>query len=431
MSKRVLMIAYHYPPCRGSSGLQRTLNFTRHLPSHGWDPLLLTVKPRAYPERSNDQLGDVPPEMPVKRAFALDSARDLSMKGRYVSWTALPDRWISWLGWGVPAGLHLIRKYKPQVIWSTYPIATALWIGYALHRLTGIPWVADVRDPLTEDDPRTGQRHPPDLKLWRARRIIEKKSMEESSRVVLVTPGARRIYAERYAAMSEKHWAVIPNGYAEETFAAVERDLVRAAPNGRPMHLLHSGVLYPTPDRDPGAFFEALGRLHGSGRISPAKLRVTLRASGFEDRYRAQIHDRGLDDIVKLAPPIPYKDALAEMLTADGLLVFQGYTSNPAVPAKLYEYLRAKRPIFALVDGEGDTAATLRAAGTGTLVSMESSEQIADGLTQFLSAVGRGVAPIANDDIVRSYARESRARDLAALLDEVALEHAVNLSGAS
>jgi glycosyltransferase involved in cell wall biosynthesis len=369
--------------------------------------------------------------MPIKRAFALDSARDLSLKGRYVSWTALPDRWISWFWWGVAAGLRLIREYKPQVIWSTYPIATALWIGFALHRLTGIPWVADVRDPLTEDDPRTGQRHPPDPKLWRARRMIEQAAMQKSSRVVLVTEGARRIYAKRYAAMPEKHWALIPNGYAEETFAAVERDLVRAAQNGRPLHLLHSGVLYPTPDRDPGAFFEALARLQSSGQISSSQVQVTLRASGFDDRYRALIHDRGLDDIVKLAPPIPYRDALAEMLTADGLLVFQGYTSNPAVPAKLYEYLRARRPIFALVDGEGDTAATLRSAGTGTLVSMESSEQIADGFTQFLSAVRQGVAPIAGDEIVRGYARESRAKDLASLLDEVALENEIEVSSTS
>lgn len=425
------MIAYHYPPCRGSSGLQRTLNFTRHLPDHGWDPLLLTVNPRAYPECTTDQLGDIPSGLPIERAFALDSAKHLALKGRYVSWTALPDRWISWFWSGVPAGLRMVRKYRPDVIWSTYPIATALWIGYALHRLTGIPWVTDVRDPLTEDDPRTGKRHPFEPKLWRARRAIEERAMLQSTRSVLVSPGSRAIYATRYPNMPENHWAVIPNGYAEESFTEVERTVTRPSPNGHPLHLLHSGLLYPTPDRDPSAFFAALSQLRANGQIAPGRVRVTLRASGFDEHYRAQIHRQGLEDLIQLAPPIPYREALAEMLTADGLLVFQGYTSNPAVPAKLYEYLRAQRPIFALADKDGDTAATLRSVGAGTIVPLDSSEQIAQGLTQFLDSIRQGTAPVANEQIVRSFARESRATELAALLDEVVREKEISAGGVS
>jgi hypothetical protein len=93
------------------------------------------------------------------------------------------------------------------------------------------------------------------------------------------------------------------------------------------------------------------------------------------------------------------------------------------VPAKLYEYLRAKRPIFALVDAEGDTAATLREAGTGTIVPLELSEKIADELISFLESVRAGTAPVASDPVVRKYARESRAVDLAKLLDTVVAEH--------
>jgi len=425
------MIAYHYPPCRGSSGLQRTLNFTRHLPEHGWDPLLLTANPRAYPETSTDQLADVPAKMPAKRAFALDSARHLALRGRYASWTALPDRWISWFCGALPVGLRMIREHKPQVIWSTYPITTALWIGYALHRLTGLPWIADVRDPLTEDNPRTGERHPANPRLWRARHAIEDRMVQAGARTVFVTPGARRIYADRYPAVPQNRWALIPNGFSEETFATVEAGIARPAPNGRPLHLLHSGVLYPTPDRDPTAFFVALAQLRASGQIAPNQIRVTLRASGYDGHYEAQIRSHSLQDFVQLAPAIPYREALAEMLTADGLLVFQGYTSNPAVPAKLYEYLRARRPIFAMVDPQGDTAATLRAADTGTLASLESSEKIAEELPRFLSAVRAGTAPVAEDRVVRSYARESRAADLGALLNEVRAEHVQKSGGAS
>jgi len=423
MTKRVLMIAYHYPPARGSSGSLRTLNFSRHLPKHNWNPIVLTVHPRAYPEVGEDLLKDIPAGIRVHRAFCLDANRHLSIKGRYLQWTALPDRWVSWILGGVPAGLRLIRKYKPQVIWSTYPIASALWIGYYLHRITRLPWVVDLRDPLTEVDPRTGEQHPPDKKLWWARRAIESRAALHSARTVLVTPGAKRIYAERYAEMPERHWAVIPNGYEEETFATVEKLVQPPQLNGRPIHLLHSGLLYPTPDRDPAAFLRALAQLRDAGRVSAQRLRVTLRATGFDDRYRGVIAQHKLEDMVQLAPAIPYREALKEMLCADGLLVFQGYTSNPAVPAKLYEYLRARRPILAMVDSEGDTAETLRSAGTGTLVPLDSSEQIAVGLTNFLEHVQRGTAKAGDEAVVRGFAREARAAELATLLDEVVAEH--------
>ena len=417
-----MMIAYHYPPSRGSSGSLRTLNFTRHLPLHGWNPVLLTVHPRAYPEVGSDQLQDIPAGMPLHRAFALDAARHLSVKGRYFSWSALPDRWVSWLAGAVPAGLRLIHKHKPQVIWSTYPVATALWIGYFLHRLTGLPWVADFRDPLTEEDPRTGQQYPENEKLREARRAIERRAVEHSARTVLVTPGAKRIYARRYSTLPESHWAIIPNGYEEEVFASVEKERKLPALNGRPIQLLHSGLLYPTPDRDPNAFFRALRQLRVAGQILPNQLNVVLRASGFDEHYRKLIREHGIDDMVRLEPAIPYREALKEMLSMDGLLVFQGYTSNPAVPAKLYEYLRAKRPIFAVVDAEGDTAATLRSAGVGTIVPFEDAQEIATGLNEFLGELRHGTARVAKEEVIRSFARESRAKELAALLDEVVQE---------
>src|SRR5262249_9172147 len=144
--KRILMIAYHYPPCRGSSGLQRTLGFTRYLPAHQWEPIVLTVRPMAYADVGHDQTEDVPATIAVRRTFALDTARHCGIGGRYLGWMALPDRWVSWVVSAVPAGLQLVRRYRPDVLWSTYPIATAHLIGLTLQRLTGIPWIADFRD---------------------------------------------------------------------------------------------------------------------------------------------------------------------------------------------------------------------------------------------------------------------------------------------
>jgi hypothetical protein len=128
------MVAFHFPPQRGSSGIQRTLKFTQHLPKLGWQPLVLSAHRRAYAASSDDQMGDIPGDLVVRRAFAFDSARHLAVRGRYLQASALPDRWISWLFGAVPAGLKLIRQYRPRVIWSTYPIPTAHLIAYCLQR---------------------------------------------------------------------------------------------------------------------------------------------------------------------------------------------------------------------------------------------------------------------------------------------------------
>jgi len=126
MVKRVLMIAYHFPPISASSGFQRTLRFSQYLPESGWMPSVLTVHPRAYPGHVADppEANALPRDGHVRRAFALDTAKHLSLFGRYPQWLSTPDRWWSWQIGAVPAGLAMIRELKPDVLWSTFPIAT-------------------------------------------------------------------------------------------------------------------------------------------------------------------------------------------------------------------------------------------------------------------------------------------------------------------
>jgi glycosyltransferase involved in cell wall biosynthesis len=411
--KRVLMIAFHYPPQRGSSGVQRTLKFSRYLGDSGWNPLVLTANPRAYPSQGDDQLHEIPADIVVRRAFALDSARHLAIKGRYLRALALPDRWMSWLFGAVPAGLALARRYRPQVIWSTYPIASAHLVGLLLHRLTGIPWVADLRDPMTDD---TYPREPMVRSFYR---WIEARTVRHSARVVCTTPGAVAAYRARYPDVPAERFTLIENGYDEENFNAVETPAAGAPQAGRPLVLVHSGIIYPS-ERDPVPFLEALAAMLQDGRISPATLRVKLRAAVHTDYLEGLIEQYGVGAIVTLEPHVPYHEALAEMLGADGLLVLQGSNCNCQIPAKLYEYLRARRPILALTDAAGDTAATLRQAGIDTIGPLDSREGIMAALTEFLARLRDGSAPLASIDTVRVNSRRARSEQLARLLDEVA-----------
>lgn len=413
--KRVLIVAFHFPPFSFSSGLQRPLSLARYLAGYGWEPLVLTAGSPAYDVESQSPEADLPDGLVVVRAPALDAARHLSIGGRYPDWLALPDRWSSWIGTAVPCGLHMIRRFRPDVIWSTYPLATAHRIARVLQRVTGLPWVADFRDPMVEQI--GGEWFPGNPGLRKSRLRIEEMVARHATATTFCTDSARQIFLDRYPRRTRGQSAeVIANGFDPESFEVAER-AVRPDVDGR-LTLVHSGTLYPGPDRDPGAFFTALSILREAGQL-PAGLRIVLRATGFDGVYQPRIDDLGLAGIVELAPPISYGEALQEMLDADGLLLFQGRNSNPAIPAKLYEYLRARRPILALADDAGETAALLRKSNVGTLVPIDDPSGIAQGLTAFLRRLSAGEEQVLEPADVDAFSRVRRVAEFAKLFSQL------------
>lgn len=413
-AKRLLIVAYHYPPAKGSSGIQRTLKFSAYLRDFGWEPLILTVSPRAHVSVSNDQMGEIPAGMTVERAFGLDTARHLSLFGKYSLWMAQPDRWVSWWPAGVLRGLAMIRRHRPLAIMSTSPIATAHLIGLTLQRLSSLPWIADCRDSMTEPD------YPTQRLTWKTNRWLEQKVVRHSTRTVFTTPSTLEMYAARYPEIPSTRWSVIENGFDEDNFSSAEAQIREplARAEDEPITLVHSGVLYPH-ERDPVPFFRALAAMKRAGNAAARTLRVVLRATGHDGTFKQHLTELDIEDIVTLAPPIDYEAALREMIGADALLLFQGPSCNHQIPAKLYEYLRAGRPIFALTDGAGDTAKSLRAAETGHIADIGSEQDIAESLTRFLDELRQGRLHGAARDVAAKHSRRARTMQLATLLDAV------------
>ncbi len=409
--KRVLMVAFQFPPFAGSSGLQRTLRFVQQLPAFGWEPIVLTTHPRAYEAQSRDLLREIPKQLVLKRAFGLDTGKHLALFRHYPALLARPDRWVTWRVGAVPAGLKLIRRYRPQAIWSTYPIATAHMVGADLHRLSGLPWVADFRDPMAQDG------YPSDPKTWRSFKAIEENALRRAVRSVFTTPGAATLYRDRYPEVSADRVCVIENGYDEESFAGLRTSAGESAPlNPGKFTLLHSGVIYPS-ERDPTHFFAALGELAATGRISADRFSLRLRAPGHESLLRSLMQRYRLNELVEIAPAVPYHAALEEMVRADGLVVLQASNCNQQIPAKLYEYLRAGRPVLGLTDPAGDTAGVLRQAGIGNIVRLDSIAEIARALPLFLDRIRDNSAARPDATYVASLSRRRRTEQLASLLN--------------
>ncbi len=408
----VLMVAFHYPPCFGSSGIQRTLKLSRYLPDYGWCPIVLTAHPRAYAQTASGQLADIPPTAHVARAFALDTSRHLAIRGSSLRVMSLPDRWVSWALGAIPTGLRLIRRYRPAVLWSTYPIATAHLIGLALHRASGLPWIADFRDSMTEPG------YPRDRLSRMSYLAIERQAVKHAARLVFTAPSARRMYLERYPALSPERCLVISNGYDESDFAHLRPGSSRAGTSKR-LRVLHAGVIYPE-ERDPVPFFRALAGLKRDGQVGAETLLVELRASGSEEEYGRLLASLGISDIVHLLPAIPYRQILQECSDADALLLLQGPSCNHQIPAKLYEYLRVGRPILALADASGDTAAVLAESGGATIIDLLDEQAIRRELPGFLQRLRTHTHSKANPLVVNHHARHVQAQSLAACFSTLA-----------
>jgi hypothetical protein len=127
----------------------------------------------------------------------------------------------------------------------------------------------------------------------------------------------------------------------------------------------------------------------------------------------------GVQHLIELMPPVGYRDALAEMLRADALLVLQAADCNEQIPAKLYEYFRARRPLLALTDEAGDTAAALRDAGCNSIAPLDDAHRIAALLVDFMADEDRGASRVANEASINKHSRRHHTSQFAALLDRL------------
>jgi glycosyltransferase involved in cell wall biosynthesis len=408
-SRTALMLAFPFPPFAQSTGRLRTVSFVRHLPESGWRPIVVTGVTSMYPAVDARTEREIPAGTTVMRAWGKDVARHFSIRGIYPRWLATPDRWNTWALGAVRVAQRAVREFRPEVLWATFPVPSALLAALIAQRRTGIPLVADLRDPLVyETWP---------AKCWERAVYgwIERRLVAHAAAIVVTTPGARAMYVERYPHAAEK-FVVIANGIDESDVAppaARTRE-----PNG-PLLLVHSGLM-ESPDRDPTVFFAALRLLRERGCLPARGLRVVLRASGSEVAYRARAQAQGVSDLLELAPPVARAEAIREQAAADGLLLFQGRHCNRQIPAKAYEYLAGGRPIIGLMDAGGDTHALVAGAWrVPYCADMESAEAIAAMLERFFDDAARGTVFVPAAELREAHSRRARATELAQLFDKV------------
>lgn len=387
----LLFIAYHYPPVH-SSGIERVLQFARHLPEFGYTPLVLTTA--AFGGASDTQVQRAweplklyrqlwnrgAPGGMVPSSQRTDSG---SLRGlvRFVRrWALFPDLQITWVPFALQRALQMVERHAPAALYTTYPPASAHLLGLLLKRRTGLPWVADFRDAWTTDPLE------PDLPAWRQalEGKLEQEVVEAADLVITATELSAEYLRNRYARARVQ---VITNGFDPEEFSGVQAP----PPTVGPLRVVHTGSFaYSHPQRSPQPLFAALEALLAEDRAWAGRLRLVLAGSLSPDERRAAgaLEAAGM---VECLGTLERRQALELQQQAHLLLLVDHARPWPAsnVPGKFYEYLAARRPILALC-GPGMVADLTRRLGTGLHAPPDDVGAIRQVLVEAWERFGQG-----------------------------------------
>ncbi len=372
--RHALFVAYHYPPESSSSGVLRTLKYTRYLGRFGWRVTVLTLNREAYPVTDPKLEDQIPAEVRVIRTRFIDVKKHLAIRGSYPSFFAIPDRWSGWWPWAVAAGRKVLREDPVDVIYSTSPYATAHLIARSLAG-PALRWVADFRDPWYEEPPEPGTTR---LGHFAARRL-ERLVAGRADLIVASTTRLRNMLAARYPGQLPDEFIAIPNGYDEADFSSV---LGSSASSLDELLIVHAGSLSER-FRDPRPLFEAVRRAAQTGLVDPSRIRFRFLGGGpFGEsaEMKEAVKGAGLIARVEFLPRVSYQASLTELRRASMLLLLQASKDTvDLVPAKLFEYLRAGRPVLALAP-LGATSEVLNDTRGGWVVDPADMDSLRDAI---------------------------------------------------
>lgn len=426
---RLLLVTYYFPPS-GGAGVQRILKWTKYLRDFGVEPVVLTVEAGAYPRLDPTLLDDVPAGVAVHRTPTLDPfglyarltgrtrqeavnettghiGEGDSVVERLARWVRgnlfIPDARVGWVPFAVARGRRLAAAGEVDAVLTSGPPHSVHLTGWGLQRLTGCPWIADLRDPWTDisyydELPRAAAAVALD-------RALERAVLRHADAVVTVSPAWRDLLRAKVA-RAPGAFHVIHNGFDPADFEE------GPAPPDR-FVLAHVGSLYGS--RSPEALWEALARLHEQGAVPRLRLRLVGRVG--ED-VLATLAAYGLEPILEHVPYRPHREATLEMqratlllLTMEGAQHYQGL-----ITGKLYEYLAAGRSVLALGPPDGDAAALLRETDAGAVLPSDDTAAIVAYLREQYERWERGEAlDGASAEAAAPYSRRVQAGEVAAL----------------
>ena len=418
MSKRVLMIAYLFPPI-DNSGTQRSLKFAKYLPQFGWEPIVMTADRPPNGHVDNRLLGELPPGIRVLRVPML-SERIGELVGRLavtpaararisngISWRLRgrwqrPDAYASWRPTARRAALRAFKDIGFDAVFATGFPWTSLLIGRDVSLATGRALVADFRDPWAAEDVfSSGDRYYAD------NIPLERSVIRHAAAVISLSETMIGTMRTAHPDSEPSKFITIPNGFDPDDLAVAQ------PPAHDCFRIVYTGVWKNGYTLD--ALYDVIGRLAQSAPHLLERLEVV--AAGFAPGHA---QSRGLARYVTEPGVLSHAAAVSLMHSADLLFMTNpsGSRQQACLPGKIYEYLATGRPVLAVTDPEGEAGRLIQTIGGGIAVSPNDPARLERVIAEALTA-RRLTVPPQNRCALKAFERPALARKLAAVLDSV------------
>lgn len=426
--RRVLVITYYWPPS-GGSGVQRWVKFSKYLPSLGWQPVVYTPENPEMPSTDMTLFGDIPNEAEIiktriNEVYGIYRRLTGGKKGggevnpinsQKKTWKQnlamalrgnlfIPDPRVSWVGPSVRFLKKYLAEHPVDVIVTTGPPHSMHLIGLRLSRATGIPWIADFRDPWT----RMFYFKHLHLGSWALRRhySLEKQVLDGATRIIAVSPLVR----DEFMTMTDTPVDLITNGYDPEDF---EQPL---EPDGF-FNITHTGLF--AADGNPETLWQVLAEKCAEDAEFSRSMRIRL-VGKTDTQITASIKAAGLgSNLVDLG----YRDhnvAVREQMNASMLILplRKEPEYRATLPGKLFEYLASLKPVLGIGQKDGAMAQVLSETKAGEIWDWDEKEGIRSFVDTcwMLYRTGSGWDRTENTE---QYSRRSTAARLARLLDSL------------
>jgi len=410
---KVLLVTLYWPPA-GGGGVQRPLKIATHLPALGIETHVLAPDDSKW-VHTDDEL-EPPTQAWVHRARyvgpkgrrpadELHGTKGLERASKHAALFGrrllVPDENVAWNLTAIPAAIRLVREEQIDVVITTSPPNSLHLVGAAVKRITGVRWVADLRDSLTA--------HP-----HRRTESAAVRAKEQSQRLIakLVARSADAIVAAADAIADEAKTleprgdvVTIANGCDFDDFVGLDYT------PGERFRITHTGSFFGR--RDPRPFLTALAE---SGVDAVARF-----VGDFRPGDREFAEGLGLGDRLELHPFLPRRQALALQRNSEALLLLipdAGGRGKGVLSGKIFEYLASERPVLAAVPPDGAAAELIREAGAGVVAPSDDPAALRAALEELVSRFQAGSldgAPL-SPDLRRRLDRRARVEELADLL---------------
>jgi hypothetical protein len=316
--------------------------------------------------------------------------------------------------WAITAyftAAHIIRKRKPALVYSTGGAYTAHLAGYWLKRRFGLPWIAEIHDPMIFPG-LTKSRMRLRFSAW-----LEGIICKHADVVWWFTEEALARARARHPELGERGHCLIPGSNPPE-FAR--------APYQRGNHLViaHFGSLAET--RNLEIFLQGLRLFLEKNPQAAEHIRLHLYGGGIDPVSARAIrdfpHPAMIEQFGRLETDPKTGESgrdrvLKRMNAADCLLLLHGTVPfcEEYIPSKMYEYLWAQRPILALVWHNPQMEHMLRELGHWA-VKADDVDAIASAFEELHIRWMRN--DLADSGVPSAYTSEAATRQIIALVYE-------------